>query len=263
MSAAALSLATTPLPQLVRWTDPKFLLAAALVVIVPACWNFVARTEYRTHFLTKLFRGNKLYGCYFLAVCILAASRLREWRGYEAIATQPTLLELDNFYLRMAAGALFVIGFILVASSFYALGITGTFLGDYFGILMDSKVEGFPFDLISNPMYFGSTLMMVAGSIRSGSPAGLVLSALAAVVYYVAAKYWEEPFTNHIYAEASRHKRPAPERAAASPRRAGGLKSPARSPAAKSPGRTRSPAVKSPRRTQAEAKLDGKYWRKQ
>lgn len=40
--------------------------------------------------------------------------------------------------------------------------LAGTFLGDYFGILMDHKVEGFPFNLLSDPMYDGSTMCFAA-----------------------------------------------------------------------------------------------------
>lgn len=29
--------------------------------------------------------------------------------------------------------------------------------GDYFGILMEKKVTGFPFNFMDNPMYWGST----------------------------------------------------------------------------------------------------------
>lgn len=31
------------------------------------------------------------------------------------------------------------------------------FSGDYFGILMDEKVTVFPFNIMENPMYWGST----------------------------------------------------------------------------------------------------------
>lgn len=31
------------------------------------------------------------------------------------------------------------------------------FTGDYFGILMDKKVTAFPFNIMENPMYWGST----------------------------------------------------------------------------------------------------------
>ena len=78
--------------------------------------------------------------------------------------------------------ALFVVGQTLVISSTLVLGITGTpprsrrpsnpfpinlslqgtFLGDYFGILMDHRVEGFPFNLLSDPMYDGSTMCFAA-----------------------------------------------------------------------------------------------------
>ncbi|KAG1718321.1 hypothetical protein EDB19DRAFT_1974955 [Suillus lakei] len=41
----------------------------------------------------------------------------------------------------------------LVVTSTWALGVTGTFLGDYFGILMDHHVQGFPFNVLRDPMY--------------------------------------------------------------------------------------------------------------
>lgn len=48
----------------------------------------------------------------------------------------------------------------------WKLGVTGTYLGDYFGILMDDMVTGFPFDFIPSPMYNGSTLCFFAGALR-------------------------------------------------------------------------------------------------
>ena len=57
---------------------------------------------------------------------------------------------------------MFGLGQLFVITSTLALGITGTFLGDYFGILMDHRVEGFPFNVLNNPMYVGSTLCFTA-----------------------------------------------------------------------------------------------------
>jgi methylene-fatty-acyl-phospholipid synthase len=45
------------------------------------------------------------------------------------------------------------------------LGIIGTFLGDYFGILMKEKVTGFPFNITNDPMYNGSSLLFLADAI--------------------------------------------------------------------------------------------------
>ena len=57
---------------------------------------------------------------------------------------------------------LFSLGQLFVVTSTWALGITGTFLGDYFGILMDHRVEGFPFNVLRDPMYVGSTMSFAA-----------------------------------------------------------------------------------------------------
>lgn len=57
---------------------------------------------------------------------------------------------------------LFGLGQLFVVTSTWALGVTGTFLGDYFGILMDHRVEGFPFNVLRDPMYVGSTMSFAA-----------------------------------------------------------------------------------------------------
>lgn len=73
----------------------------------------------------------------------------------------------------------------------WALGVTGTYLGDYFGILMESKVTGFPFNVVGAPMYWGSTLCFVGTSLWKGRVAGLVLSVEVAVAYLIALRYEE------------------------------------------------------------------------
>lgn len=65
----------------------------------------------------------------------------------------------------LVPAALFAIGQVFVVTSTWALGVTGTFLGDYFGILMDHRVEGFPFNVLRDPMYVGSTMSFVAVSL--------------------------------------------------------------------------------------------------
>ena len=80
----------------------------------------------------------------------------------------------------------------------YALGITGTYLGDYFGILMDEPVTSFPFNFTGSPMYWGSCCSFVGSAMVWGRPAGLILSALVYGCYKVALSF-EDPFTDMIY----------------------------------------------------------------
>lgn len=98
----------------------------------------------------------------------------------------------------------------------WALGITGTYLGDYFGILMDHMVTGFPFNVSSAPMYYGSTMSFLGSAILFGKPAGLLLTGEVLLVYLVALRF-EDPFTAGIYEkraqkEARELKPRAPER---------------------------------------------------
>ena len=72
---------------------------------------------------------------------------------------------LPKPYDTIVPASLVLLGQIFVVSSTWALGITGTFLGDYFGILMDHRVEGFPFNILRDPMYVGSTMCFLGGAL--------------------------------------------------------------------------------------------------
>lgn len=73
----------------------------------------------------------------------------------------------------------------------YALGITGTYLGDYFGILMPTRVTSFPFNITDAPMYYGSTMSFLGTAVLYGRPAGVFLAAEVLVVYLVALHFEE------------------------------------------------------------------------
>lgn len=90
----------------------------------------------------------------------------------------------------------------------WALGVTGTYLGDYFGILMDRMVTGFPFNVCSAPMYYGSTMSFLGTAILFGKPAGILLTVEVLVVYLIALRF-EDPFTAGIYAKRAQAQKKA------------------------------------------------------
>ncbi|KAJ2038743.1 Phosphatidyl-N-methylethanolamine N-methyltransferase [Coemansia sp. S3946] len=144
-------------------------------------------------------------GCYAIAIAIFSMGIIRDALYNQALNDQPTLSLLDNALVRLVAGLLFISGMIFVATSTYALGITGTFLGDYFGILMSERVTGFPFNVLENPMYVGSTMSFLGTALWHAKPAGLLITAYVWLVYWVALQL-EGPFTAMIYANASKAK---------------------------------------------------------
>ncbi|KIM42001.1 hypothetical protein M413DRAFT_445195 [Hebeloma cylindrosporum] len=166
----------------------------------PTAWNIVARNEYRNKTITRLFGGNPRYGCYFLALMIFSFGILRDSLYHIAILKQPRQAILPAEYATIVPAVLFILGQIFVVTSTWALGITGTFLGDYFGILMDSRVEGFPFNVLRDPMYVGSTMCFAATALWYERPAGLFITLYVYIVYLIALRF-EGPFTDMIYSK--------------------------------------------------------------
>ncbi|XP_073414605.1 phosphatidylethanolamine N-methyltransferase isoform X5 [Dendrobates tinctorius] len=123
-------------------TDYNFLFAAACIIFNPLFWNVVARWEYRTQALSRVF-GSPYVACYILGVLIIFLAFFRShWATLHV--------------LRYDASGYQALVFLTGALSTSFPG-SSDYRGDYFGILMEEKVTGFPFNIMENPMYWGST----------------------------------------------------------------------------------------------------------
>ncbi|CEQ42323.1 SPOSA6832_04110, partial [Sporobolomyces salmonicolor] len=210
----------------VDFSQQSLWIATASILFNPLFWNIVARQEYNHKVLTKLAFGKPYWGCYALALTIFSLGILRDHLYQTALSEQPTHPLLHYTEFKVLAAVLFAVGGVLVVSSMWALGVTGTYLGDYF-----EKVESFPFSVTSNPMYYGSTLSFLATALWYESPAGLLLTVLVFVEYKIALLF-EEPFTGEIYAKRERERAAAakdpatavaPQASSSAVRRAGEL----------------------------------------
>ena len=191
-------------------TTPPFLATTATILLAPLIWNCLARY---LHFATSSLvpatpRVARYLLCCGMTVWILGFSTLRDYLFHNTLQTQhphPALQDLAPLTHTLAY-VLYAAGSTLVLGSFYQLGLTGTFLGDYVGILMDEPATGFPFNVLSDPMYVGSTMNFVASALLYDSPAGLLLATLVGVVYAIALQF-EGPYTSLIYQERERKRR--------------------------------------------------------
>ncbi|KAF9040051.1 phospholipid methyltransferase [Panaeolus papilionaceus] len=186
--------------KLVDFNKTSLTLSLLAIAFNPTAWNIVARNEYRNKTITKMFGGSARYGCYFLALMIFSFGMLRDHLYQQALLEQPKQAILPKEYATIVPAALFILGQIFVVTSTWALGVTGTFLGDYFGILMDHRVEGFPFNVLRDPMYVGSTMCFLATALWYERPAGLLITFYVYIVYLIALKF-EGPFTDMIYSK--------------------------------------------------------------
>jgi len=160
----------------------------------------MARNEYHNKTITRIFGGNARYGCYFIAILIFSCGMIRDTLYERALADQPRVRLLPEPYSIVIPVILMILGQVFVLTSTWALGITGTFLGDYFGILLDNRVECFPFNVLRDPMYVGSTMCFAGGALWYERSAGLLITIYVYIVYLLALKF-EGPFTDMIYSK--------------------------------------------------------------
>ena len=177
--------------------NKKALAICFLVMINPLLWNIVCRLEYRTHAISNVLGGPKR-GCTALAVCILSLNCLRTSLFHVAVDEYGVWRPLDNGLMHALGYLIVGVGALLVISSAWRLGFFVSFMGDYFGIMCQNKVTGFPFNVVSDPMYVGSALVYLGLALRHASVVGLVLTTCIAVSYAVAIRF-EGPFTSKIY----------------------------------------------------------------
>ena len=112
--------------------------ARALIVIAlcPLIWNILARLEYKTNILSTIF-FSKYIGCFALALWIFGFSIYRDALVMDVMRICPKAMWLDEWRWQTFGMVLGIVGGVMVGSAYLRLGVTGTYLGDYFGILME------------------------------------------------------------------------------------------------------------------------------
>ncbi|KAM5151981.1 phosphatidylethanolamine N-methyltransferase isoform 1-T1 [Mantella aurantiaca] len=116
------------LSQYLDCSELTFWFAAACIIFNPLFWNAVARWEYRTHIISRLF-GSPYLGCYSLGAVIISLALYRSHCFSEAMSFQPQAEFLKRPAIYYIGAALVAMGGVLVISSFLALGFVGTYLG--------------------------------------------------------------------------------------------------------------------------------------
>ena len=189
---------------MIDFTQPTFWAALVVAPLSPFVWIALARAEYRSRFVSRFFESRE-EACAANMLLILGMNYVRTSVMKLSLETQPVMDFEPEVVLtmRIFCCAATIIGMGLVAFSSLRLGLYGTFLGDYFGILKAAPVTGAPFSWMQHPMYHGSALAYAGMFFFNFQPAGLFLAGMV-WLGYMANVASEEQFTAMIYAEAKK-----------------------------------------------------------
>lgn len=183
------------LPSMLEW---KTILACGVVMLNPLFWNILSRLEYHTHVVSKVTGGPRR-GVFLLAMGILSMNYLRTTLFHKVVNSHAICEPMESSIFDILGYLLIAAGTIFVVFSSYQLGFFCSFMGDYFGLLLDKKVTNFPFNVVDDPMYVGSVLVYLGLSFLHASIVGFILTGFIALSYVIAVLF-ERPFTARIYA---------------------------------------------------------------
>lgn len=173
------------------------------IFLNPFLWNVIGRFEYRTKKISKLFHGNKKLAVYIIAIIIFSLGLSRNYLYKVVVDTQPKMDQWPDQLCTFLGYLFYSFGMLLVVSSSIRLGVVGTYMGDYFGLLFEEKITGFPYNVTKSPMYDGAVLNFLGHAFLYKSAAGMFLTAFVWLIYQIGL-HFEDPFTEKIYAEAAK-----------------------------------------------------------
>lgn len=134
---------------IINYKQPIFWAAVLHVIFNPIFWNVVGRLENKTQLVSRLCGNSKYKGCYLFAFITFTLGLTRDYLVFYACDLQPKITDFLSYYANIntptdfvqTAGTLLLLyGSILVLTSMYRLGITGTYLGNYFSLKKNNSI---------------------------------------------------------------------------------------------------------------------------
>eukprot|EP00045_Choanoeca_perplexa_P023000 m.11593 g.11593 ORF g.11593 m.11593 type:complete len:250 (-) comp9851_c0_seq1:100-849(-) len=186
-------------------SQPSAIVSILVTLASPVFWNLIPR--YLGEPMIKAF-GSRRIAMLIFALYVMVTSFYREVVFVDAIEEDPVktfamFKSLDAFTLDLVTDklgwAVTVFGLVLSSSAMYRLGIFGTYMGEFFGVMLKEKITSFPFSHFNNPMYLGSSLFHVGLALQAQSPVGAALALWVFYTYYLAGAY-EGPLMQTMYA---------------------------------------------------------------
>lgn len=149
-------------------------------------WIIIPHLQYKYKIVSKLIGGDDEKVCDFLAYFLIYTGTIRNQAINEMINKNKMMyygkLEIP---IQIFSYLIMAFGLILLAFSFYRLGLRGMYFGDHFGFLFKEKIISFPYNYFPNAQYVGTTAFFIGFSLAYHSLAGIFMSVLIYLLYQI------------------------------------------------------------------------------
>jgi phosphatidylethanolamine N-methyltransferase len=180
-------------------SDPFFSICAFFIALCPILYNVLARLEYFYKGISRFFNGNKKRANEVYSFFMMLVGSIRNLIYYFTLSKQPTFsYGFLNQLVVTTSVFLAAFGLALIIGSSFRLGVGGVYYADYFDIKLDFTVNVFPYNIVKDPLYVGTTLCFFSYALFKGSPAGLILTLGVWLMYLVALRF-EDEMMQYIY----------------------------------------------------------------
>jgi phosphatidylethanolamine N-methyltransferase len=170
----------------INFHDQKLIEAIYASILCFALWIVLPHLEFKYKLLTRLAGGDEGRACDFLAYFLIYTGTSRNHYINEAINYNKQIsYGMFEYPMIALCVASMVVGLVLVATSFYRLGLRGMYFGDHFGFLFKEKITQFPYNYFENPQYVGTSAFFIGYSLYFHSPTGVLLTVLMNCLYHL------------------------------------------------------------------------------
>lgn len=170
----------------VDFTEENFIRSVLYSFVCFLWWIILPHLEFKYKIVTKLTGGDAEKACDFLAYFMIYSGTVRNQVINEMINRNKFMnygvLEIP---IQIASYILMTFGLVLVAFSFYRLGLRGMYFGDHFGFLFKEKIISFPYNYFPHAQYVGTTAFFIGFSLCFHSLAGILISLLIYLLYEI------------------------------------------------------------------------------
>ena len=185
----------------VDFQEPKFQETIVYSFICFLGWVILPHLQLKYKLISKLFGNNERIALDFVTYFLIYVGTIRNQHFNEAISNN-IKIEYGAFEIPIMIWSVLsmIWGLILIAGSFYRLGMVNMYFGDHFGFRMKHRITEFPYNLYDNVQYVGTSFFFSGYSLFYHSPAGIVLTFIVYILYKVL-NIFESRNLKEIYGE--------------------------------------------------------------